>query len=179
MIGSSRAARFGDFVGDLNPQNRGGGDPALPGPNAVWIGRARRLMLRPLFGALCEVFVIIRDLKRHLFGYFVLHIIGKIARLVGAFAPVLGVVNKGGRDKAPLTRPPQVARTSPPRFHPINQTDHSYKESSLTGIVGSRILYASRPAAGERRAGTCASTVERGHPHGPAITLSHSRSGLG
>ena len=104
-------------------------------------------MLRPLFGALCEVFVIIRDLKHHLFGYFVLHIIGKTARFVGAFAPVLGMVNKGGRDKAPLTRPPQIARTSPPRFHPINQTDHSYKESSLTGIVGSRILYASRPAA--------------------------------
>ena len=113
----------------------------------VWIGRARRLKLRPLFGALCEVFVIIRDLKHHLFGYFVLHIIGKTARFVGAFAPVLGMVNKGGRDKAPLTRPPQIARTSPPRFHPINQTDHSYKESSLTGIVGSRILYASRPAA--------------------------------
>src|SRR5262245_27773054 len=110
------------FVGDLNPQNRGGGDPTLPGPNAVWIGRARRLKLRPLFGTLCEVLVIIRDLKRHLLGYFVLHIIGKTARLVGAFAPVLGVVNKGGRHKVPLTRPSQVARTSPPRFHPINQT---------------------------------------------------------
>ena len=105
-------------------------------------------MLRPLFGALCEVFVIIRDLKRHLLGYFVLHIIGKTARLAGAFAPVLGVVNKGGRDKAPLTRPPQVARTSPPPFHSINQTDHyRHRESSLTEIVGSRILYASRPAA--------------------------------
>jgi len=112
----------------------------------VWIGRARRLKLRPLFGALCEVLVIIHDLKCHLLGYFVLHIIGKTARLVGAFAPVLGVVNKAGRHKVPLTRPPQVARTSPPRFHPINQTDHSSKESSLTGIVGSRILYVSRPA---------------------------------
>src|SRR5215813_14136268 len=63
-----------------------------------------------------------RALKRHLLGYFVLHIIGKTARLVGAFAPVLGVVNKGGRHKVPLTRPSQVARTSPSRFHPINQT---------------------------------------------------------
>src|SRR5262249_39961013 len=30
-----------------------------------------------------------------------------------------------------------------------------------------------------RRAGTCTSTVERGHPHGPAFTLSHGRSTLG
>src|SRR5258708_26160854 len=79
----------------------------------------RRLKLRPLFGTLCAVLVIIRDLKHHLLGYFVLHIIGKTARFVGAFAPVLSVVNKGGRHKVPLTRPPQVARTSPPRFHPF------------------------------------------------------------
>jgi hypothetical protein len=72
----------------------------------------------------CEVPVISRDLKHHLLGYFVPHIIGKIARFVGAFAPVLRVVNKGGRHKVALTRPLQVARTSPPRFHPINQTDH-------------------------------------------------------
>ncbi len=91
----------------------------FPRPNAVWVGRARRLKLRPLFGTLCAVLVIIRDLKHHLLGYFVLHIIGKTARFVGAFAPVLSVVNKGGRDKVPLTRPPQVARTSPPRFHPF------------------------------------------------------------
>ena len=88
------------------------------------VGRTRRLKLRPLFGTLCEVLVIVRDLKCHLLGYFVLHIIGKTARFVGAFAPVLRVVNKGGRHKVLLTRPPQVARTSPPRFHPINQTDH-------------------------------------------------------
>src|SRR5262245_18391237 len=33
---------------------------------------------------------------------------------------------KGGRHKVPLTRPPQVARASPPRVHPFsyNQTDH-------------------------------------------------------
>src|SRR5262249_48014954 len=33
----------------------------------------------------------------------------------------------GGRQKVPLKRLPQVARTSPPRFHPFphNQTDHS------------------------------------------------------
>src|SRR5262249_57078373 len=43
----------------------------------------------------CEVPVISRDLKHHLLGYFVLHIIGEIARFVGAFAPVLRVVNKG------------------------------------------------------------------------------------
>src|SRR5262245_66358588 len=101
------------------------GDPTLPGPNAVWIGRARRLRLRPLLGTLCAVLVIIRDLKHHLLGYFVLHIIGKTARFVGAFAPVLSVVHKGGRYKVPLTRPPKVARSSPPRFHPINQTDHT------------------------------------------------------
>jgi len=59
-------------------------------------------------------------------GYFVLHIIGKTVRFVGAFAPVLRVVNKGGRHKVMLKRPPQVARTLPPRFHPFphNQTDH-------------------------------------------------------
>src|SRR5262245_12752667 len=96
------------------------------------IGRARRLKLRPLIGTLCAVLIIIRDLKHHLLGHFVLHIIGKIARFVGAFAPVLSVVNKGGRHKVPLTRQPQVARTSPPRFHPINQTDHYDIESSLT-----------------------------------------------
>jgi hypothetical protein len=59
----------------------------FPRPNAVWVGRARRLKLRPLFGTLCAVLVIIRDLKHHLLGYFVLHIIGKTARFVGAFAP--------------------------------------------------------------------------------------------
>ena len=88
------------------------------------IGRARRLRFRPLLGTLCAVLVIIRHLKHHLLGYFVLHIIGKTARFVGAFAPVLRVLDKGGRHKVPLTRPPQVARTSPPRFRPINQTDH-------------------------------------------------------
>jgi hypothetical protein len=93
-------------------------------------------------GTLCAVLVIIRYLKHHLLGYFVLHIIGKTARFVGAFAPVLRVIDEGGRHKLPPTRPPQVARTSPPRFHPINQTDHYLPdiESSLTGIVGSRIL---------------------------------------
>jgi hypothetical protein len=50
---------------------------------------ARRLKLRPPFGALCEVLVIVRDLKHHLLGYFVLHIIGKTARFVGEFAPRL------------------------------------------------------------------------------------------
>ena len=39
--------------------------------------------------------------------------------LVGAFAPVLRVVNNGGRPKGSLKRPPQVARTLPPRFHPF------------------------------------------------------------
>ena len=89
------------------------------------VDRVQRLKLRPLFGTPCEVLVIIRDLKRHLLGYFVFHIIGKTARLVGAFAPVLRVVNKGGRHKVPLKRLPQVARTLPPRFHPFahNQTD--------------------------------------------------------
>ena len=98
----------------------------FPGLNAVGAGRARQLKLRPLFGTLCEVLVIIRDLKHHPLGYFVLHIIGKTVRFVGAFAPVLRVVNKGGRHKVTLKRPPQVARTSPPRFHPFphNQTDH-------------------------------------------------------
>src|SRR5215475_7165417 len=79
---------------------------------------ARRLRFRPLLGTLCAVLVIIRHLKHHLLGYFVLHIIGKTARFVGAFAPVLRVINKGGRHKAPPPRPPQVARTSPARFHP-------------------------------------------------------------
>ena len=40
-------------------------------------------------GALCEMLVIVRDLKHHLLGYFVLHIIGNTARFVGAFVPVL------------------------------------------------------------------------------------------
>jgi hypothetical protein len=40
-------------------------------------------------GALCETLVILRDLKHHLLGYFVLHIIGNTARFVGAFVPVL------------------------------------------------------------------------------------------
>jgi hypothetical protein len=77
-------------------------------------------------GALCEALVIVRDLKHHLLGYFVLHIIGKTARFVCAFAPVLRIVNKGGWHKVPLKRPPQVARTLPPRFHPFphNQPDH-------------------------------------------------------
>jgi hypothetical protein len=35
-------------------------------------------------GALCEALVIVRDLKHHLLGYFVLHIIGNTARFVGA-----------------------------------------------------------------------------------------------
>jgi len=98
----------------------------FPGPNAVGVGRARRLKLRSLFGTPCEVLVIIRDLKHHPLGYFVPHIVGKTVRFVGAFAPVLRVANKGGRHKVILTRPPQVARTSPPRFHPFphNQTDH-------------------------------------------------------
>src|ERR671930_403235 len=51
--------------------------------------RARRLKLRPPFGALCEALVIVRDLKHHLLGYFVLHIISKAARFVGEFAPGL------------------------------------------------------------------------------------------
>jgi len=41
---------------------------------------------------LCAVLVIICDLKHHLLGYFVFHIIGETARLVGAFAAVLRVV---------------------------------------------------------------------------------------
>src|SRR5262249_38535664 len=69
-----------------------------------------------------EGLVIIRDLKHHPLGYFVLHIIGKTVRFVGAFAPVLRVVNKGGRHKVMLKRPPQVARTLPPRFHPFPTT---------------------------------------------------------
>src|SRR5262249_22203286 len=84
----------------------------FPGPNAVGVGRARRLKLRPLFGTLCEELVIIRDLKHHLLGYFVLHIIGKTARFVGAFAPVLRVVNKGGRHKVTLKRPPHDGEAS-------------------------------------------------------------------
>ena len=36
-------------------------------------------------GALCEALVIVRDLKHHLLGYFVLHMIGNTARFVGAF----------------------------------------------------------------------------------------------
>ena len=96
----------------------------MAGPQAVWMGRALRLSFRPLLGTLCAVLAIIRHLKHHLLGYFVLHIIGKTARFVGAFAPVLRVINKGGRHKVPPPRPPQVARTSLPRFHPINQTDH-------------------------------------------------------
>jgi len=40
-------------------------------------------------GTLCEMLVIVRDLKHHLLGYFVLHIIGNTARFVGAFVPVL------------------------------------------------------------------------------------------
>jgi hypothetical protein len=35
------------------------------------------------------VLVIVRDLKHHLLGYFILHIIGKAARFVGEFAPGL------------------------------------------------------------------------------------------
>lgn len=50
------------------------------------------LKLRPLFGTLCAVLVIIRDFKHHLLEYFVFHIIGETARLVGAFAAVLSVV---------------------------------------------------------------------------------------
>src|SRR5262245_2755071 len=42
-----------------------------------------------MYGALCEALVIVRDLKHHLLGYFVLHIIGKTARFIGAFVPVL------------------------------------------------------------------------------------------
>src|SRR5262249_61470946 len=84
---------------------------------------ARRLRFRPLLGTLCAVLVIIRHLKHHVLGYFVLHIISKTARFVGAFAPVLRIIDGGGRHKIPPTRPSQVTRTSPPRFHPINQTD--------------------------------------------------------
>jgi len=77
--------------------------------------------------------VISRDLKHHLLGYFVLHIIGKIARFVGAFAPVLRVINKGGRHKVALTRLLQVARTSPPRFHPINQLTTTRRREFVDG----------------------------------------------
>ena len=124
MIGSSRVPDLGTSLAISIPRTEAAVIRHFQARMPYGLGRARRLMLRPLFGALCEVFVIIRDLKHHLFGYFVLHIIGKTARFVGAFAPVLRVVNKGGRHKVPLTRPPQVARTSPPRFHPINQPDH-------------------------------------------------------
>src|SRR5262245_14533292 len=57
--------------------------------------------------------------------YLVLHIIGKTALIVSAFAPVLRVVNKGRPHKVPLKRLPHVARTLPPRLHPFahNQTD--------------------------------------------------------
>src|SRR5262249_26732644 len=86
----------------------------------------------------CEVPVISRDLKHHLLGYFVLHIIGKLARFVGAFAPVLRVVNNGGRHKVALTRPLQVARTSPPRFHPINQLTTTRRREFVDGNRRSR-----------------------------------------
>ena len=94
MIGSSRVPDLGTSLAISIPQNRDGGDPTPPGANAgKWVGRARRLKLRSLFGTLCAVLVIIRDLKHHLLGCFVLHIIGKTARFVGAFAPGLRVVN--------------------------------------------------------------------------------------
>jgi hypothetical protein len=59
------------------------------------LGNFPPLKFRPLSGALCEALVIVRDLKHHLLGYFVLHIIGKTTRFVGAFAPVLTTTRRG------------------------------------------------------------------------------------
>src|SRR5215813_297578 len=51
--------------------------------------RGRPLRWFSLSGAFCQALVIVRDLKHHLLGYFVLHIVGKTACRIGAFAPVL------------------------------------------------------------------------------------------
>ena len=112
----------------------------MAGPQAVWIGRALRLSFHPLLDSLCAVLVIIGHLKHHLLGYFVLHIIGKTARFVGAFAPVLRVLNKGGRHKV---LPPRDRRRSLVlrlhAFTPLIKLT-TIRHRSLTGIVGSRIL---------------------------------------
>jgi hypothetical protein len=70
-------------------------------------------LFQPFFSALREALIIVRDPEHHLLGYFVLHIVGKGAHLLGAFAPVRRIVSEG-RHKSPLKRPPQVARASPP-----------------------------------------------------------------
>jgi hypothetical protein len=77
MIGSSRVPDLWTSLAISNPITEAAGS------------RGRRLKLRPPFGALCEALVIVRDLKHHLFRYFVFHIIGKTARFVGEFAPRL------------------------------------------------------------------------------------------
>src|SRR6516225_4732086 len=124
MIESSRGPIWGTSLAISIPQNLGGGDPTLPGPNARmdWscpTAKASPAVRRALRGArnhprfeVSSAWIFRPSYHR------------QDCALVGAFAPVLGVVNKAGRHKVPLTRPPQVARTSPPRFHPINQTDH-------------------------------------------------------
>jgi hypothetical protein len=48
---------------------------------------------------------------------------------------VLRVVNKGGRHKLPLTRPPQVARTSPPRFEYVHNNHIVSQQIRLWAVV--------------------------------------------
>jgi hypothetical protein len=55
---------------DLGAGKRSCGATPFPCQNALWVGCARPLKPRPLFGTLCEAPVIVRNLKHHLLGYF-------------------------------------------------------------------------------------------------------------
>jgi hypothetical protein len=119
---------------------------------------ARRLRFRPLLGTLCAVLVIIRHLKHHLLGYFVLHIIGKTARFVGAFAPVLRVIDEGGRHKvSPMHR----RRSLVLRLHAFTPLIKLTTTRHRKFVDGNRRLAHSVSVPtrriGKRRAGTCTS----------------------
>src|SRR5215467_5356632 len=100
-------------LGDLIsiPQNRGGGEPTHPGPNAVWNWSCPAAKVSPAVGHA------LRGAHNHppleassawIFRPSYHWQDCALRRRVCASAQVL---DKGGRHKAPLTRPPQVART--------------------------------------------------------------------
>jgi hypothetical protein len=51
------------------------------------------LEFRSFFSSLRKALTIRRNLKHHLFGNFVSHLVGKRAYFFGAFAPVFGIIN--------------------------------------------------------------------------------------
>src|SRR6516164_8104798 len=146
----------------------------------VWIGRARRLKLRPLFGALCEVLVIIHDLKCHLLGYFVLHIMARLRASSARLRQCSGSLIRQAGTKFPSR---DRRRSLALRLHDFTPLIKLTTIQRREFVAGNRRLADSvsipTRRIGKRRAGTCVSTVERGHPHGPAITLSHRTSNLG